>query len=43
MQNKNIYDLKSVTLPYLSGGLLPLFISLAEGPLGGLLIGDSNG
>lgn len=38
MQNKNVYDLKSVKLPYLSGGLLRLFVSLAEGPLGGLLI-----
>ena len=37
MQNKNVYDLKSVKLPYLSGGLLRLFVSLAEGPLGGLL------
>jgi Asp-tRNA(Asn)/Glu-tRNA(Gln) amidotransferase A subunit family amidase len=38
MQNKNVYDLKSVKLPYLSGGLLRLFVSLVEGPLGGLLI-----
>jgi Asp-tRNA(Asn)/Glu-tRNA(Gln) amidotransferase A subunit family amidase len=38
MQNKNAYDLKSVKLPYLSGGLLRLFVSLVEGPLGGLLI-----
>jgi len=38
MQNKNVYDLKSVKLPYLSGGLLSLFVSLVEGPLGGLLI-----
>ena len=37
MQNKNVYDLKSVKLPYLSGGLLRLFVSLVEGPLGGLL------
>ncbi len=35
---KNVYDLKSVKLPYLSGGLLKLFASLVEGPLGGLLI-----
>ncbi len=38
MENKNGYDLKSVKLPYLSGGLLRLFVSLVEGPLGGLLI-----
>jgi Asp-tRNA(Asn)/Glu-tRNA(Gln) amidotransferase A subunit family amidase len=38
MQNKNRYDLKSVKLPYVSGGLLRLFVSLAEGPLSGLLI-----
>ncbi len=38
MQNKNIYDLKSIKLPYLAGGLLRLFVSLVEGPLGGLLI-----
>jgi len=38
MENKNVYDLKSVKLPYLSGGLLKLFVSLVEGPLGGLLI-----
>jgi Asp-tRNA(Asn)/Glu-tRNA(Gln) amidotransferase A subunit family amidase len=37
MQNKNVYDLKSVKLPYLSGAVLRLFVSLAEGPLGGLL------
>jgi len=33
----NQYDLKSVKLPYLSGGLLKLFASLIEGPLKGLL------
>ena len=38
MENKNVYDLKSVKLPYLAGGLLRLFVSLVEGPLGGLLI-----
>lgn len=38
MENKTVYDLKSVKLPYLSGGLLRLFASLVEGPLGGLLI-----
>jgi Asp-tRNA(Asn)/Glu-tRNA(Gln) amidotransferase A subunit family amidase len=32
------YDLKSVKLPYLSGGALRLFVALVEGPLGGLLI-----
>ncbi|MBI5295722.1 MAG: amidase [Chloroflexi bacterium] len=34
---KDVYDLKSVKLPYLSGALLKLFVSLVEGPLGGLL------
>ena len=38
MENKNVYDLKSVKLPYLAGGLLHLFVTLVEGPLGGLLI-----
>jgi Asp-tRNA(Asn)/Glu-tRNA(Gln) amidotransferase A subunit family amidase len=38
MENKNGYDLKSAKLPYLTGGLLRLFVSLIEGPLGGLLI-----
>lgn len=38
MENRNIYDLKSVKMPYVSGGLLRLFVSLVEGPLGGLLI-----
>ena len=33
-----MYDLKSVKLPYVSGRLLRLFVSLVEGPLGGLLI-----
>jgi Asp-tRNA(Asn)/Glu-tRNA(Gln) amidotransferase A subunit family amidase len=32
------YDLKSAKLPYLSGGLLRLFVSLVEGPLGALLV-----
>jgi hypothetical protein len=27
------YDLKSVKMPYLSGGMLRLFAGLAEGPL----------
>lgn len=34
---KDVYDLKSVKLPYLSGAVLKLFVSLVEGPLGGLL------
>jgi len=38
MENKNMYDLKSIKLPYVSGGLLRLFVALVEGPLGGLLI-----
>jgi len=42
MENPNepdqVYDLKSVKLPYLSGAMLRLFISLVEGPLRGLLI-----
>jgi len=41
MDNKseqaNVYDLKSVKLPYLAGGLLKFFVALVEGPLGGLL------
>jgi len=35
---KDIYDLKSVKLPYLAGGALKLVASLAEGPLKGLLL-----
>ncbi|MDP1544729.1 MAG: amidase [Anaerolineales bacterium] len=35
---KNIYDLKSVKLPYLAGRMLKLFTSLVEGPLGKLLM-----
>ncbi|MBI3150796.1 MAG: amidase [Chloroflexi bacterium] len=35
---KDVYDLKSVKLPYLAGGILKLFTSLVEGPLRGLLI-----
>ena len=38
MENKTAYDLKSVKLPYLSGGLLRLFTALVEGPLGGLIL-----
>ena len=34
----NIYDLKSVKLPYLSGAVLKLFVKLLEGPLRSLLI-----
>jgi Asp-tRNA(Asn)/Glu-tRNA(Gln) amidotransferase A subunit family amidase len=37
MENKSVYDLKSVKLPYLSGWILKAFASLVEGPLGGLL------
>ena len=33
----DVYDLKSVKLPYLAGGALKLFAALVEGPLGGLL------
>lgn len=33
----NAYDLKSVKLPYLAGGMLNLFAALVEGPLGGIL------
>jgi Asp-tRNA(Asn)/Glu-tRNA(Gln) amidotransferase A subunit family amidase len=38
MENKNVYDLKSAKMPYLAGGLLSVFVSLVESPLGGLLI-----
>ena len=38
MENKNMYDLKSVKLPYIRGGLLRLFVPLVEGRLRGLLI-----
>jgi Asp-tRNA(Asn)/Glu-tRNA(Gln) amidotransferase A subunit family amidase len=34
----NVYDLKSIKLPYLSGAVLKLFVKLLEGPLRGLLI-----
>ncbi len=34
---KDIYDLKSVKLPYLAGGVLKFFAALVEGPLRGLL------
>jgi len=34
---KDVYDLKSVKLPYLAGGILKLFTSLVEGSLKGLL------
>lgn len=37
MENKTLYDLKSVKLPYLAGGALKLFASLVEGMLGGAL------
>jgi hypothetical protein len=35
---KDVYDLKSVKMPYLAGGALKLFASLVEGPLQGFLI-----
>ncbi|PIX47532.1 MAG: amidase [Anaerolineae bacterium CG_4_8_14_3_um_filter_59_70] len=42
MKNKTTqnpeYDLKSVKLPYLAGGMLRLFVKLVEGPLRSLLI-----
>jgi Asp-tRNA(Asn)/Glu-tRNA(Gln) amidotransferase A subunit family amidase len=37
METKSVYDLKSVKLPYLAGGMLKIFASLVEGPLRGLL------
>ena len=37
MENKNVYDLKSVKLPYLAGGMLRFFALLVEGPLRALL------
>ncbi len=37
MESKSAYDLKSVKLPYLAGGMLKFFTALVEGPLGGLL------
>jgi Asp-tRNA(Asn)/Glu-tRNA(Gln) amidotransferase A subunit family amidase len=37
IKQNNVYDLKSIKLPYLSGGLLKLFVALVDGPLGGLL------
>ena len=33
-----VYDLKSVKLPYMAGGMLRLFVKLVEGPLRSLLI-----
>lgn len=38
MEKKNVYDLKSVKLPYLAGGALKFFTALVEGALGGLLV-----
>src|SRR5215471_1977679 len=38
MDSQNVYDLKSVKLPYLSTGMLKLFVPLVEGPLSGLVI-----
>ncbi len=37
MKNKNVYDLKSVKLPYLAGGMLKFFAALVEAPLHVLL------
>lgn len=34
---KDVYDLKSIKLPYLAGGMLKFFVALVEGPLRGLL------
>ena len=42
MKNKTtqdpVYDLKSVKMPYLAGGMLRLFVKLVEGPLRSLVI-----
>lgn len=38
MDSNSVYDLKSFKLPYLSGKVLKLFITILESPLGGLLI-----
>ena len=38
MESKDVYDLKSVKLPYLSSGLLKLFVPLVEGPFAGLVM-----
>jgi Asp-tRNA(Asn)/Glu-tRNA(Gln) amidotransferase A subunit family amidase len=38
METKNVYDLKSVKLPYFSSGMLKLFVPLLEGPFSGLVI-----
>jgi len=37
---EQVYDLKSVDMPYLSGSKLKLFVSLLDGPTGGLLLGN---
>ena len=37
---EQVYDLKSVEMPYLSGGKLKLFVSLLDGPAGGMLLGN---
>ena len=37
MENKNVYDLKSVKLPYLAGWMLRVFAALVESPLRALL------
>ncbi len=38
METKNVYDLKSVKLPYFSSGMLKLFVPLLEGPFSGLFM-----
>jgi Asp-tRNA(Asn)/Glu-tRNA(Gln) amidotransferase A subunit family amidase len=37
METKNVYDLKSVNLPYFSSSMLKLFVPLLEGPFSGLI------
>jgi len=37
---EQIYDLKSVKMPYLAGNKLKMFVSLLDGPTGGLLLGN---
>jgi len=37
METKNVYDLKSVKLPYFSSGMLKIFVPFLEGPFSGLV------
>ena len=37
LSENNVYDLKSIKLPYLSGFLLKIFVKLVESPLGALI------